>query len=48
MCITYLHLGQFMKEPEVSVYDLRPGTDPEKPTATMNVKGNQLTVTRFV
>ncbi|XP_069834864.1 inter-alpha-trypsin inhibitor heavy chain H2 [Dendropsophus ebraccatus] len=41
-------IGQFMKEPEVSVYDIRPGTDSEKPIATMNVKGNQLTVTRGV
>ncbi|XP_066448194.1 inter-alpha-trypsin inhibitor heavy chain H2 [Eleutherodactylus coqui] len=41
-------IGQFMKEPEVNVYDLRPGTDPEKPIATMNVKGKQLTVTRGV
>ncbi|XP_073475539.1 inter-alpha-trypsin inhibitor heavy chain H2 [Aquarana catesbeiana] len=39
-------IGQFMKEPEVSVYDVRAGTDPEKPIATMNVKGNKLTVTR--
>ncbi|XP_056425826.1 inter-alpha-trypsin inhibitor heavy chain H2 [Hyla sarda] len=39
-------IGQFMKDPDVSVYDIRPGTDPEKPMATMNVKGNQLTVTR--
>ncbi|KAG8576886.1 hypothetical protein GDO81_010008 [Engystomops pustulosus] len=41
-------IGQFMKEPEVSVYDIRDGTDPEKPVATMNVKGQQLTVTRGV
>ncbi|XP_040269243.1 inter-alpha-trypsin inhibitor heavy chain H2 [Bufo bufo] len=41
-------IGQFMKEPEVSVHDLRSGTDPEKPVATMNVKGKQLTVTRGV
>ncbi|XP_075713583.1 inter-alpha-trypsin inhibitor heavy chain H2 isoform X2 [Rhinoderma darwinii] len=41
-------IGQFFKEPEVSVYDLRPGTDPEKPIATLNVKGNHLTVTRGV
>ncbi|CAJ0923313.1 unnamed protein product [Ranitomeya imitator] len=41
-------IGQFMKDPEISVYDLRPGTIPEKPIATMNVKGKQLTVTRGV
>ncbi|KAM5172045.1 inter-alpha-trypsin inhibitor heavy chain H2 [Mantella aurantiaca] len=41
-------IGQFMKEPEVSVYDVRSDTDSEKPIATMNVKGNKLTVTRGV
>ncbi|XP_073508547.1 inter-alpha-trypsin inhibitor heavy chain H2 [Phyllobates terribilis] len=41
-------IGQFMKDPDVSVYDLRPGTDSEKPIATMNVKGKQLAVTRGV
>ncbi|XP_063782888.1 inter-alpha-trypsin inhibitor heavy chain H2 [Pseudophryne corroboree] len=41
-------IGQFMKEPEVSVYDVRPGTDPQKPIATMNVKGHKLMVTRGV
>ncbi|XP_068132157.1 inter-alpha-trypsin inhibitor heavy chain H2 isoform X2 [Hyperolius riggenbachi] len=41
-------IGQFMKDPEVSVYDVRPSTNPEKPIATMNVKGNKLTVTRGV
>ncbi|KAM9311763.1 inter-alpha-trypsin inhibitor heavy chain H2 [Gastrophryne carolinensis] len=39
-------IGQFLNEPQVSVYDVRPGTDPDKPTATMAVKGNKLTVTR--
>nr|DBA31403.1 TPA: hypothetical protein GDO54_007259 [Pyxicephalus adspersus] len=46
--LTDSDLGQFMNEPEVSVYDVRAGTDPEKPIATMNVKGNKLTVTRGV
>ncbi|XP_075064694.1 inter-alpha-trypsin inhibitor heavy chain H2 [Mixophyes fleayi] len=41
-------IGQFMKEPEVNVYDMQPGTEPEKPIATMNVKGHKLTVTRGV
>ncbi|KAM4748918.1 inter-alpha-trypsin inhibitor heavy chain H2 [Rhinophrynus dorsalis] len=39
-------IGQFINEPEVSVYDVRAGPDPEKPIATMNVKGHRLTVTR--
>ncbi|XP_053321379.1 inter-alpha-trypsin inhibitor heavy chain H2 [Spea bombifrons] len=39
-------IGQFMNEPEVSIYDTRPGTDSQKPIATMNVKGETLTVTR--
>ncbi|XP_075455532.1 inter-alpha-trypsin inhibitor heavy chain H2 [Ascaphus truei] len=39
-------IGQFMNEPEVSVYNVRAGPDPEKPIATMSVKGHKLTVTR--
>ncbi|PKK29065.1 inter-alpha-trypsin inhibitor heavy chain 2 [Columba livia] len=39
-------IGQFTSEPEVYIHDQRPGQDPEKPQATMEVKGNKLTVTR--
>ncbi|OCT89234.1 inter-alpha-trypsin inhibitor heavy chain H2 [Xenopus laevis] len=39
-------IGQFRIEPEVSVYDVRAGTDPEKPIATMEKNGDKLTVTR--
>uniref|UniRef100_A0A8C5MRL9 Inter-alpha-trypsin inhibitor heavy chain 2 n=1 Tax=Leptobrachium leishanense TaxID=445787 RepID=A0A8C5MRL9_9ANUR len=39
-------IGQFMNEPDASVYDLRPGQDPKKPIATMNVNGEKLIVTR--
>ncbi|KAK2832429.1 hypothetical protein Q7C36_015891 [Tachysurus vachellii] len=39
-------IGQFSNEPSVKVYDLHEGTDPEKKQATMEVKGNKLTVTR--
>uniref|UniRef100_A0A8C4VVG2 Inter-alpha-trypsin inhibitor heavy chain 2 n=1 Tax=Gopherus evgoodei TaxID=1825980 RepID=A0A8C4VVG2_9SAUR len=38
-------IGQFMSEPEVHIYSERPGRDPEKPEATMEVKGHKLTVT---
>uniref|UniRef100_A0A674J2I5 Inter-alpha-trypsin inhibitor heavy chain 2 n=1 Tax=Terrapene triunguis TaxID=2587831 RepID=A0A674J2I5_9SAUR len=38
-------IGQFMSEPEVHIYNERPGQDPEKPEATMEVKGHKLTVT---
>ncbi|KAJ1162980.1 hypothetical protein NDU88_003444 [Pleurodeles waltl] len=38
-------LGQFIQDPEVQVYDERPGSNPEKPEATMDVKGHKLTVT---
>ncbi|XP_067391129.1 inter-alpha-trypsin inhibitor heavy chain H2 [Emydura macquarii macquarii] len=38
-------IGQFMLEPEVRIYNERPGQDPEKPEATMEVKGHKLTVT---
>ena len=40
--------GQFSREPEVSVYDIRAGVDPLKKEATMEVKGNKLPVTRYV
>ncbi|KAK1790023.1 hypothetical protein P4O66_002336 [Electrophorus voltai] len=39
-------IGQFAIEPEVKVFDVREGTEPEKKAATMEVKGNKLTVTR--
>ncbi|XP_043944294.1 inter-alpha-trypsin inhibitor heavy chain H2 isoform X2 [Protopterus annectens] len=39
-------IGQFFNEPEINVYNIRAGEDPEKPIATMEVKGNKLTVTR--
>uniref|UniRef100_H3AMP0 Inter-alpha-trypsin inhibitor heavy chain 2 n=1 Tax=Latimeria chalumnae TaxID=7897 RepID=H3AMP0_LATCH len=39
-------IGQFMNEPEVIVSNVRPGPDVQKPQATMEVKGQKLTVTR--
>uniref|UniRef100_A0A4W6D8A4 Inter-alpha-trypsin inhibitor heavy chain 2 n=1 Tax=Lates calcarifer TaxID=8187 RepID=A0A4W6D8A4_LATCA len=39
-------IGQFSREPEVSVYDIHEGVDPLKKQATMEVKGNKLQVTR--
>ncbi|KAG7225533.1 hypothetical protein INR49_004939 [Caranx melampygus] len=39
-------IGQFSREPEVSVYDIHEGPDPLKNEATMEVKGNKLLVTR--
>ncbi|XP_044042159.1 inter-alpha-trypsin inhibitor heavy chain H2 isoform X2 [Siniperca chuatsi] len=39
-------IGQFSREPEVSVYDVHEGVDPLKKEATMEVKGNRLPVTR--
>ncbi|XP_059510448.1 inter-alpha-trypsin inhibitor heavy chain H2 isoform X2 [Stegostoma tigrinum] len=39
-------IGQFIHEPEVNVYNIRQGSDPDKPQATMEVKGHQITVTR--
>ncbi|XP_067437287.1 inter-alpha-trypsin inhibitor heavy chain H2 [Thunnus thynnus] len=39
-------IGQFSREPEVSVYDIHQGPDPLKKEATMEVKGNKLLVTR--
>ena len=40
-------LGQFYSGIEYEVTDLRPGDVPEKPDATMYVKGQQLNVTRY-
>uniref|UniRef100_A0A3P8XM49 Inter-alpha-trypsin inhibitor heavy chain H3 n=1 Tax=Esox lucius TaxID=8010 RepID=A0A3P8XM49_ESOLU len=39
-------LGQFYHGVQFEVRDLRPGEEPEKPDATMLVKGHELTVTR--
>ncbi|XP_042367093.1 inter-alpha-trypsin inhibitor heavy chain H2 [Plectropomus leopardus] len=39
-------IGQFSREPDVSVYDVHEGLDPLKKEATMEVKGNRLLVTR--
>lgn len=41
------HSGQFYHGIEYEVTDLRPGTVPEKPDATMYVKGQELNVTRY-
>ncbi|XP_060101955.1 inter-alpha-trypsin inhibitor heavy chain H2 [Heteronotia binoei] len=41
-------IGQFILEPTVHIYNERPGQDPEKPEATMEVKGHKLTVTRGI
>uniref|UniRef100_A0A3B3Y9H5 Inter-alpha-trypsin inhibitor heavy chain 2 n=1 Tax=Poecilia mexicana TaxID=48701 RepID=A0A3B3Y9H5_9TELE len=40
-------IGQFSREPEVSVYDVHEGPDPLKKEATMEVKGHTLRVTRY-
>ncbi|CAM4702762.1 unnamed protein product, partial [Lepidochelys kempii] len=37
---------QFFQHIDFEVFDIRPGSDPEKPHATMIVKNNKLTVTR--
>ncbi|XP_070610550.1 inter-alpha-trypsin inhibitor heavy chain H2 [Erythrolamprus reginae] len=39
-------IGQFMEEPDVLIYNERPGQDPGKSDATMEVKGHKLTVTQ--
>ncbi|XP_016075216.1 PREDICTED: inter-alpha-trypsin inhibitor heavy chain H2 [Miniopterus natalensis] len=39
-------IGQFMNEPKIHIFNERPGKDPEKPEASMEVKGHKLTVTR--
>ncbi|XP_061817305.1 inter-alpha-trypsin inhibitor heavy chain H2 [Nerophis lumbriciformis] len=39
-------IGQFSNEPQVNIYDIHNGADPMKKEATMEVKGNQLQVTR--
>ncbi|XP_043930570.1 inter-alpha-trypsin inhibitor heavy chain H3-like [Protopterus annectens] len=39
-------MGQFYHDLDFEVYDIHAGSDPDKPDATMIVKGNKLTVTR--
>ncbi|XP_025786203.1 inter-alpha-trypsin inhibitor heavy chain H2 [Puma concolor] len=39
-------IGQFMHEPKIRIFNERPGKDPEKPEASMEVKGHRLIVTR--
>lgn len=39
--------GQFYHGIEFEVSHMRPGEVPEKPDATMHVKGRELTVTRY-
>lgn len=39
-------LGQFMQEPAIHIFNERPGKEPGKPEASMEVKGHKLTVTR--
>ncbi|XP_062977228.1 inter-alpha-trypsin inhibitor heavy chain H3-like isoform X2 [Elgaria multicarinata webbii] len=39
-------LGQFFQPIDFNILEVHPGSDPEKPDATMIVKNNQLTVTR--
>ncbi|ELW64998.1 Inter-alpha-trypsin inhibitor heavy chain H2 [Tupaia chinensis] len=41
-------IGQFMNEPKIRIFNERPGKDPKKPEASMEVKGRKLTVTRGV
>lgn len=38
--------GQFMQEPKIHIFNERLGKDPEKPEASMEVKGQKLIVTR--
>lgn len=42
------HLGQFMHEPQIRIFNERPGKDAEKPEASLEVKGHTLVVTRYV
>ncbi|XP_004635349.1 inter-alpha-trypsin inhibitor heavy chain H2 [Octodon degus] len=39
-------IGQFMHEPKIYISNERPGKDPQKPEAIMEVKGQKLIVTR--
>ena len=45
-CLGLGFIGQFMHEPEIRIFNERPGKDPEKPEASMEVKGQTLVVTR--
>ncbi|XP_069793280.1 inter-alpha-trypsin inhibitor heavy chain H3-like [Narcine bancroftii] len=44
--ITHGLLGQFYHDIDAKVYNIHSGLDPQKPDATMVVKGHKLTVTR--
>ncbi|XP_048404204.1 inter-alpha-trypsin inhibitor heavy chain H3-like isoform X2 [Stegostoma tigrinum] len=44
--MTHGLLGQFYHDVDYKVYNIHPGLDPEKPDATMAIKGHNLTVTR--
>ncbi|XP_043563772.1 inter-alpha-trypsin inhibitor heavy chain H3-like [Chiloscyllium plagiosum] len=44
--MTHGLLGQFYHDVPYKVYNIHPGSDPEKPEATMVVKGHNLIVTR--
>nr|KAF6431398.1 inter-alpha-trypsin inhibitor heavy chain 2 [Rousettus aegyptiacus] len=39
-------IGQFMHEPQIRIFNERPGKDAEKPEASLEVKGHTLVVTR--
>ncbi|VFV34144.1 inter-alpha-trypsin inhibitor heavy [Lynx pardinus] len=39
-------IGQFMHEPKIRIFNERPGKDPKKPEASMEVKGHRLIITR--
>ncbi|KAF6371867.1 inter-alpha-trypsin inhibitor heavy chain 2 [Rhinolophus ferrumequinum] len=41
-------IGQFMHEPKIRIFNERPGKDPKKPEASMEVKGQNLVVTRGI
>uniref|UniRef100_A0A8C5NPF4 Inter-alpha-trypsin inhibitor heavy chain H3 n=1 Tax=Junco hyemalis TaxID=40217 RepID=A0A8C5NPF4_JUNHY len=40
-------LGQFFQPIDFTILEIHPGSDPKKPDATMIVKNNELTVTRY-
>lgn len=44
--LDFVSLGQFMHEPKIRIFNERPGKDPKKPEASMEVKGQNLVVTR--
>ncbi|KAL2102608.1 hypothetical protein ACEWY4_001776 [Coilia grayii] len=39
-------IGQFASEPDIKVFNVHDGPDPKKKEATMDIKGNKLSVTR--